>query len=110
MCMENIFAKDNALRIINETKDKKIDIRKTIEKSQSAGSFGLMHTYCMPLEHDDRTRKTFPELMGMEFNDYDNYVDEAYYERVMSHLEEGNGIYITLAYVNEASPNKDDRI
>ena len=108
--MENIFTKENALRIINETKDKKIDIRKTIEKSQKAGSFGLMHTYCMPLEHDDRTRKTFPELMGMEFNDYDDYVDDAYFERVLNHLEEGNGIYISLAYVCEASPNKDDKI
>ena len=29
---------------------------------------------------------------------------------MMSHLEEGNGIYITLAYVCEASPKKDDRI
>ena len=108
--MENVFTKENALRIINETKDKKIDIKKTIEKSQTANSFGLMHSYCMPLEHDDGTRKTFPELMGMEFSDYKNHVDEAYYERVMSHLEEGNGIYITLAYVYEASPKKDDRI
>ena len=37
--MEKIFTKENALRIINETKNKKIDIRKTIEKSQRAGSF-----------------------------------------------------------------------
>ena len=58
--MENVFDKDNALRIVNSVNGKKIDIRKTIEKSQRAGSFGLMHTYCMPLEHDDRTRKTFP--------------------------------------------------
>ena len=78
--MENIFEKENALRIIDSIKDKKIDIRKTIEKSQSANSFGLMHTYCMPLDHDDRTRKSFPELMGMEWQDYKENVDEAYYE------------------------------
>ena len=108
--MENIFEKENALRIIDSIKDKKIDIRKTIEKSQSANSFGLMHTYCMPLDHDDRTRKSFPELMGMEWQDYKDYVDEAYYDRVVDHLEEGNGIYITLAYVCEASPSKDDEI
>ena len=31
--MENIFEKENALRIMESIKDKKIDIRKTIEKS-----------------------------------------------------------------------------
>ena len=108
--MENIFEKENALRIIESIKDKKIDIRKTIEKSQSADCFGLMHTYCMPLDHDDRTRKTFPELMGMEFTDYKDYVDEAYYDRVEDHLEEGNGIYITLAYVCESIPSNDDEV
>lgn len=104
--MENVFSKDNALRIVNSVNNKKIDIRRTIEKSQSASSFGLLHTYCVPLEHDDKTRKTFPELMGMDFVDYDDYVDEAYYDRVMEHLEEGNGIYISLAYVCDASPEK----
>lgn len=108
--MKNPLNKENALRIIESTKDKRIDIRKTIEKSQSANSLGLMHTYCMPLDHDDKTRKTFPELMGMDFRDYGDYVDEAYYERVMEHLEEGNGIYITLAYVNDGSPEKDDEV
>lgn len=108
--MENVFDKENARRIINSINNKKIDIRKTIEKSQTANSFGLFHSYCMPLDFDDRTRKTFPELMGMEFRDYSDYVDDAYYERVMKHLEEENGIYITLAYVCEASPSKDDRI
>lgn len=75
--------KENAIGIIDSIRNKRIDIRKTIEKSQSASSFGLMHTYCMPLEADDRTRKTFPELMGMDFRDYRDYVDDAYYDRVM---------------------------
>lgn len=108
--MTEIFTKENALRIINSIEGKKIDIRKTIEKSQTANSFGLMHTYCVPLDFDDKTRQTFPELMGMEFMDYDDYVDEAYYERVEKHLEEENGIYITLAYVCEGSPKKGDSI
>lgn len=108
--MENVFSKDNALRIVNSVNNKKIDIKKTIEKSQSASSFGLLHTYCVPLEHDDKTRKTFPELMGMDFMDYEDYVDDAYYDRVMEHLEEGNGIYISLAYVCDASPEKDAKV
>ena len=108
--MENIFEKENALRIIESIRNRKIDIRKTIEKSQSANCFGLMHTYCMPLDHDDKTRKSFPELMGMEWKDYRDYVDEAYYDRVEDHLNEGNGIYITLAYVCEASPKKGDEV
>ena len=108
--MENVFTKENALRIINSVNGKRIDIRKTIEKTQSASDFGLMHLYCVPLDARDLTKRTFPELMGMEFRDYEDYVDEAYYQRVMDHLEEGNGIYITLAYVCEASPSKDDEI
>ena len=106
----NIFTRENALRIINSVNGKKIDVRKTIEKSQTASDFGLMHLYCVPLDHRDQTRKTFPELMGMDFRDYEDKVDEAYYKRVEAHLEEGNGIYITLAYVCDGSPNKDDEI
>ena len=108
--MENLFTKENALRIIDSVNGKRIDIRKTIEKTQSASDFGLMHLYCVPLDARDLTTRTFPELMGMEFTDYKDNVDEAYYKRVMDHLEEGNGIYITLAYVCEASPSKDDEI
>lgn len=108
--MENVLTKENALRIMNSVNDKKIDIRKTIEKTQTASDFGLLHLYCVPLDHYDKTRKTFPEIMGMNFMDYEDYVDEAYYERVMEHLEEGNGIYITLAYVCNGIPSDDDKI
>ena len=108
--MENVFSKENALRIINSVNGKKINIRKTIEKSQTASSFGVMHSYCVPLQSDDMTWKSFPELMGGDFMDYEDYVDEAYYDRVMEHLEEGNGIYIALAYVCDTSPEKDAKV
>ena len=108
--MENVFTKENALRIINSVNGKRIDIRKTIEKTQTASDFGLMHLYCVPLDARDLTIRTFPELMGMEFTDYEDNVDEAYYKRVMDHLEEGNGIYITLAYVCDGEPRQGDKV
>lgn len=90
------MSKNSTISIIKETQNKTVDLRATIEKAMSLDLFGLKHACVAPLNHENESRDSVPELMGLTFDDYADSVDEAFYEKVMECKDE-NAVYIALA-------------
>ena len=92
------MSKNSTISIIKETQNKTVDLRATIEKAMSLDLFGLKHACVAPLNHENESPDSVPELMGLSFDDYSNSVDDAFYEKVMECKDE-NAVYISLAYL-----------
>lgn len=71
-----------------------IDIKKTIEKSSTAGYLGEKHFYCTVIEDGGQTH-TIPEILGNPYKSQE--LDNLYFDIVSKALDY-DGIYISLGY------------
>lgn len=71
-----------------------IDIKKTIEKTATAGYLGEEHFYCTVIEEGGMTH-TVPEILGDPYKSQP--LDNLYFDIISKALDH-DGIYISLAY------------
>lgn len=95
-----IMNKENAMKIIEEIENSKIDVKETIKNAIKADYIGIMNYYVAPVKADNFIPSSIPEEMGLAYDDYANELDQKFYDKVFECLED-TGIYISLAYVEE---------
>ena len=101
-----MISDEETLRIARKFEDAgNIDIKKTIEKTATAGYLGEKHFYCTVLEEGGMTH-TVPEILGDMYKSQP--LDNLYFD-IISKALDIDGIYISLAYCTSHLnvPNED---
>ena len=85
----------NVLKIAERMENaNNIDIKKTIEKTSTAGYLGEKHFYCTVIEEGGLTH-TVPEILGNVYKSME--LDNLYFDIISKALDH-DGIYISLGY------------
>lgn len=101
-----MISDDDALKIAQRLENAdNIDIKKTIEKTATAGYLGEKHFYCTVIEDGGMTH-TVPEILGDRYQSIP--LDNLYFDIISKALDR-DGIYISLGYVTSqlALPDED---
>ena len=93
---ENLVSYENAKKVMENIKSKKIDIKATIENTKKADFLGVEESYCMAINFQEIMPAYFSELVDPE-----DLAPKEYYENVFKYLEMDNGIYIALCYLSD---------
>ena len=90
-----MISDEKALKIAKKFEDaNNIDIKKTIEKTSTAGYLGEEHFYCTVIEEGGLTH-TVPEILGDIYKSQP--LDNLYFD-IISKALDLDGIYISLGY------------
>ena len=91
-----MISDEKVLEIAKKLETADIDIKKTIEKTATAGYLGEEHFYCTVIEYGGMTH-TVPEVLGDRYKT--QKLDNTYFDIISKALDR-DGIYISLAYCN----------
>jgi hypothetical protein len=89
-----MISDEDAFEIAKKLENADIDIKKTIEKTATAGYLGEKHFYCTVIEEGGFTH-TVPEILGDRYKSQP--LDNLYFDIISKALDH-DGIYISLAY------------
>lgn len=83
--------------LIKQIHTKKIDIKKTIEKTAAGTFLGVKYAYASPLNQHDEFPTEIPELLK-NGKKYENALDDEFIEKALECVEKDHGLYIALVY------------
>lgn len=83
--------------LLDQIEHRKIDIKKTIEKTAAGDLLGVKYAHASPLSNRDDFPKEIPELLD-NGKTYDNKLDDEFFKRALKCVEEDHGLYISLVY------------
>lgn len=92
--------------LLNQIEHRKIDIKKTIEKTAAGDFLGVKYAYASPLSNRDGFPEEIPELLD-NGKTYDNELDDEFLEKALECVEEDHGLYIALVYATEDGGTED---
>ena len=83
--------------LLDQIEHRKIDIKKTIEKTAAGDLLGVKYAHASPLSNRDDFPKEIPELLE-NGKTYEDKLDDEFLERAVKCVEEDHGLYISLVY------------
>ena len=92
-----ILTDDEFNDLLDQIEHRKIDIKKTIEKTAAGDLLGVKYAHASPLSNRDDFPKEIPELLD-NGKTYEDKLDDEFLERAVKCIEEDHGLYISLVY------------